>query len=143
MKIVNQEDLPKEITISLEKHKADEEFNTKCFVAHDYVEFEGGTFVEDTEGKGYWIKQDLQISINTMAQLLEKLKTSHHLQKEHYNNKSYLYKDEIVQFQEWHLPKGIKGKREILFREQGNKEWVSIQEKNWSNKKLKILKKLK
>ena len=143
MLLVNKEDLPKEIIINLKKYKADEEFKTKCFVAHDYVEFVGGTFIEDIDGKGYWIKQNLQISINTMAQLLEKLKTSPHLQKEHYNQESYIYEEKIVQFQEWHLPKEIKGRREILFREKANKNWISVPEKNWSNDKLKILKGLR
>lgn len=141
MKIVNEKDFPKEIIINLKRYEIDKEFNTKCFVAHDYVGIETGVFIEDKNEKGYWIKQYIQIPINVMAQLLKKLNSSPFLtDKNHYNR--YLHKDEIVQFQEWHLPINKKGRREILFRGEGSDKWISVPEKRWSSEKLSILKNL-
>jgi hypothetical protein len=143
MRLQNKEDYPKEITISLEKYKVDREINIKCFVAHDYVGIEANHYIEDVNENGYYTKQYIQIPINVMKILLEKLKDTPFLNDEHYNNKSYLYKDEVVLFEEWHLPKEVIPKSEILFREEGETEWTSVPKDKWCEDKLKILKGLK
>jgi len=145
MKIPNKKDYPKEITINLEEYKADKDVDLKCFIAHDYIEFDTHTYIKDINDNGYWIKQDFQININVMAMLLEKLKTCPHLQKEHYNHKGYLYRDNIIFFEEWHLDKKDEAKRrsEFLVREQDDEEWVAIPKKLWDKKKFDILKGLK
>src|SRR3990167_7929010 len=112
-----ENDKKKEIIVNLKKYKPDEEFNIKCFVAHDYVQFEGSTHIVDKDDRGYFIKKSLQIPINVMAQLLKKLKNSHYLQKKHFNYSGYLDKDEVVLFEEWHLPKNSIARKEVLFRE--------------------------
>lgn len=144
MNLISKKDYPKEITISLEKYKADKKINTKCFVAHDYVQFEENNYMEDVKGDGYYLKQKIQIPIATMIKLLEKLKTCPHLQQEHLENKNYLCEEQVVEFAEWHFSDNIKDQQRFLYmiRDKDEKEWLEIPKGAWSGNKLEILKRL-
>jgi hypothetical protein len=122
MYIISRKDYPKEIIINLDKIKVNDKrhYDVKCLVAHDYVQFEGHRFIEDKDGKGYYVKTDLQIPIAMMFEFMKLLNKSPNLKKEHMKNKNYFYCNRKGRYEDWHCEKG--NMKNIFLKEKKSKK---------------------
>ena len=112
---VNKEDYPAEITIVLKdilRTKKDK-YNFECYVAHDYVEFRGQSYLIDKDDKEYCVKNKQQIPIAVMFEFMKLLNKSPNLTEKHLKNKGYYYKKWKSKYADWHCETN-KGRTKII-----------------------------